>query len=341
VRNWKIALGVALSLICLVLALAGISWRQVVEALQRADWRYLLPAGIALLGNLIARSARWRVLLGPQVGLDEAFAVTNIGYLISNVLPLRLGDPARAVAIGLSRSVTISTALSTVVVERILDMLTVVVLLAMTVPFVGHVGWTREAGLVGGAAALAATGLLVVLAARPRWARRLVDRVLRRLRWLDPERWLDWFDGLLGGIAALRSVDRTVAMIGWSVVVWGLTVGYYLAILRAFIDRPSLVEASFLTCTTALGVALPSSPGAVGIFHSVARYALELPFGLTAEKAAVIAFSSHALQYVVMCALGLIGLIRQNLSLAQLRAEVRATAVGSPRSPGSKQALKE
>lgn len=325
-RKWKVVLGLVVSLVSLGLAFAGIEWTRVGEALRRANWRYLLPAGIALLGYLLTRSARWRALLGSGVSLAGAFWVTNIGYLVSNVLPFRLGDPARAVAIGLDGETRVSTALSTVVVERVLDMLTVVALLALTVPFVGDAGWMLEAGLLGAGAGLAAMGLLVVLAIRPRWGRGAVDRALARLPWVDRERWSTWFDGMLDGLAALRSPDRAAAIIGWSVATWGLTLAYYLAILRAFIERPSVTEASFLTCATALGVALPSSPGAVGVFHSVARYALQLPFGVPAEAALVVAFASHAFQYVVMCALGVVGMVRQHLSLAQLRAGATATA---------------
>jgi len=326
VRNWKVALGVAVSLICLGLALAGIEWKRVGGALRRADWRYLLPAGLALLGYLWARSARWRVLLSSQIGLGTAFWVTNVGYLVSNVLPFRLGDPARAVAIGLDGRVRVSTALSTVVVERVLDMLTVVALLALTIPFVGDAGWMLEAGLLGAGMGLAAMGLLVLLAVRPRWARRVLVQLLGRLPWIDRERWLAWFDGMLDGLAALRSFDQTAATIGWSVVTWGLIAVYYLAILRAFVEQPSWVEASFLTCATALGVALPSSPGAMGVFHSVARYALQLPFGIPAEAAVIVAFASHAFQYVVMCALGVVGLIRFDLSLNRLHGEAAVTA---------------
>jgi len=322
-----VAFGIVISLICLGLALSGIEWRRVGEVVRRADWRYLVPAGLALIGFLVARSARWRVLLGSGVGLGKAFSVTNIGYLISNVLPFRLGDPARAVAISIDSEVKVSTALSTVVVERLLDMLTVVTLLAVTVPSVGDVGWTRQAGLLGGGLSLVSLGLLILLAWRPHWGRQALDRVLMRLPFIDRDRWLDWFDGMLEGITAFRSVERVVSMISWSVVAWGMTVGHYLSVLRAFIERPSLAEASFLTCATALGVALPSSPGAMGVFHSVARYALQLPFGVAAETAVLIAFASHAFQYVVMSGLGLVGLLRQNLSLARLQTEAAATTI--------------
>jgi hypothetical protein len=315
----------------------GIEWSRVGEALRRADWRYLFPAGAALVGYLLARSARWRVLLGSDVRLNQAFWVTNVGYLISNILPFRLGDPARAVAIGLDDGVKISTALSTVVVERVLDMLTVVILLAVTVPFVSDVGWTREAGLLGAGMGTAAMAVMVLLALRPEWGRRVVARALSRVSWIDREQGLEWFDGLLEGLTALGSVRSAAALIGWSLATWTLTVAHYLAMMRAFTEEPSVVAASFLTCATALGVALPSSPGAMGVFHSVARYALQLPFDVPAETAVVIAFASHAVQYIGMCALGVVGLLRQNLSIHRLRsqARVRAAKVGPGAEPAS------
>jgi uncharacterized membrane protein YbhN (UPF0104 family) len=72
-------------------------------------------------------------------------------------------------------------------------------------------------------------------------------------------------------------------------------------------------------------MALPSAPGATGVFHSVARYALEIPFGLSADTAVAVAFASHAFMYVTMSALGLIGLAQQGLSWRALRSAVTAS----------------
>lgn len=325
-RKLKLALGVVISLAGLGLAIVGIEWAQVGRVLAEADWRFVLTAVGAVLGYLLSRAARWRVLLRSRIGLGHSFALINIGYLISNVLPFRLGDPARAIAMGMDGRVKVSTALSTVVVERVLDMLTVVALLAVTAPFAGEAGWIREAGLVSAGLGVVAAALLVLLAVRPQRVRSILERVLRRVSWFDRERWLSWLDGLAEGVVALGSWRGAAAAVGWSLITWALTVGYYLGILGAFLDRPSLAAASFLTSATALGVALPSTPGAMGVFHSAARYALQLPFGVPAETAVVVAFASHALQYVVMCGLGVLALLGQNLSLSQLR--IRATMTG-------------
>jgi len=325
VRKWRLLIGIAISLICLVLALAGVEWDQVGVALRRADWRYLVPAAASFLAYLLARSVRWRILLGPEVSLAESFAVTNVGYLVSNVLPFRLGDPARAVAIGLGGRARMSAALSTVLVERVLDMLMVVLLLAVTLPFVGEAGWLRESGIVAGVAALGALAVLVALALWPEQGRRFLHAFLSRIPRIDVERWMQALGGLLDGLTALRSARRGAGLLVWSVVTWAFVVGYYFATLRAFLDRPTLLMAAFLTCALGLGMAVPSSPGAMGVFHAVARYALVLPFGVDAADAVVVAFAAHTYQYVLIVLLGVWGLARQNLSLGRLRADVETT----------------
>jgi uncharacterized membrane protein YbhN (UPF0104 family) len=316
----------------LVLAVLGIDLRLVVETLAQAEYVYLIPATVAELAYLVCRAVRWRLLLGPQVGLARSFWVTNVGYLVSNVFPFRLGDPARAVVIGRSGKVSTAAALSTVVVERVLDMLMVVLLLAGVTPFlykgrqsdsfVSGIGSAIGAGLVAGGAALAASAVLLLLAFRPDWGRRAVRRVLGWVHRLDSDRWARAFDGLFEGLAPLRSGRRGLALLAWSVATWAFVVAYYWALMRAFLPRPPALAAPFLVCVVGLGMAVPSSPGAVGVFHAVARYGLTVPFGMSVDQAVTVAFGIHAFQYVTVCLLGLVGLARESISLGWLRSQV-------------------
>jgi len=331
-RQWKLWLGLVVSAAALVLAVLGIDLRRVVETLAQAEYVYLIPATVAELAYLVCRAVRWRLLLEPQVGLARSFWVTNVGYLVSNVLPFRLGDPARAVVIGRSGKVSTVAALSTVVVERVLDMLMVVLLLAGITPFlykgkrsdsfVSGVGSAIGAGLVAGGAALAASAVLLLLAFRPDWGRRAVRRVLGWVPRLDSDRWARAFDGLFEGLAPLRSGRRGLALLAWSVATWAFVVACYWALMRAFLPQPPALAAPFLVCVVGLGMAIPSSPGAVGVFHAVARYGLTVPFSVPTDQAVTVAFGIHAFQYVTVCLLGLFGLARESISLAWLRSQV-------------------
>ncbi len=289
------------------------------EALAQAEYVYLLPALIGIVGFLYTRSVRWRLLLGPEVSVSRCFWVTNIGYLVSNVLPFRLGDPARAVVIGRDGTISTAAALSTVVVERVLDMLMVVALLAGVAPFVSETGSAASAGLIAGGAALTALAGLLLLAFRPDWGRRVTRRVLGWIPRLDAERWAQALDGLFEGLAPLRSGRRALALLAWSVITWACVVAYYGAFLRAFLPQPPVLAAPFLVCIVGLGMAIPSSPGAMGVFHAVARYGLTVPFGVPVEQAVTIAFAMHTFQYLLGCLLGLVGLWQESLSLGWVR----------------------
>jgi uncharacterized protein (TIRG00374 family) len=327
-RRWRLWAGLAISGAALALALLGVDLSQVVETLAQADYFYLLPAAVGILGYLVARSARWRLLLGPKVSLARCFWITNIGYLVSNVLPFRLGDPARAVVVGQGGKISTAAALSTVVVERVLDMLMVVAILAGVIPSMGSVEGASEAavslrvaGIVAGGAALVALALLFLVALRPDQGRRVMRWVLARIPRVDGERWAGALDGLFEGLAPLRSGRRGLLLLLWSAATWACVVAFYWALLWAFLPRPPTLAAPFLVCVVGLGIAVPSSPGAVGVFHAIARYGLVVPFGVPDDRAVTAAFAIHAFQYLLMCLLGLIGLARESLSLGWLRAQ--------------------
>lgn len=323
-RQWRLWAGLIISGAALAIALTGVDLPRVVKALAQAEYIYLIPATIGMLAYLYARSIRWQLLLGPEVSLSRCFWVTNIGYLVSNVLPFRLGDPARAIVIGQRGRISIAAALSTVVVERVLDMLIVVALLAGVTPFISGVSNTVVAGLVGGGAALVVLAVLLLLAFRPDWGRLTVRRMLGWVPKLDGERWAQWLDGLFEGLEPLRSGRRGIALLAWSVVTWVCVVVFYWTLMRAFLLRPPVLAAPFLVCVVGLGMAVPSSPGAMGVFHAVARYGLEVPFDIPTSQAVTIAFATHTFQYVLGSLLGLVGLGRESLSLGWLQGQAAA-----------------
>lgn len=324
-RRWQLWVGLAISAAALALALAGIDLGRVARTLSQAAYGYLFPAGLMLLAYLVARAVRWRLLLGSDVSLARCFWITNLGYLVSNVLPFRLGDPARAVVVGRDGSVSVPAALSTVLVERVLDMLMVVLVLAISLPFVEVAQWARLAGAAGGAMALAALVVLMALARRPDAGRQSLRWFLARVPRLREDRWAGAFDGLLAGLSSLRSARTAAGILAWSIAAWWFVVAYYWSVLWAFLERPSLVMGGFLSAAIGFSMALPSAPGAVGVFHRVAMFALQEPFAVPAHHALSIAFASHAFQYLVMCLLGLVGLARESLSLRWVRTHARKT----------------
>ena len=164
-KNLRLLIGFTISALFLFLAFRDVHFREVGAALRDAAYWWLIPAVALLIISLLLRAVRWRLLFLPTTGLRfrNVFGALNAGYLVNTVLPARLGEVVRAVMIGQLEGVRTGHAISTVVVERVLDMLTTIAVLGLLIPFVPLPDGSTLPLLV--ATALAVGALLVMIIA--------------------------------------------------------------------------------------------------------------------------------------------------------------------------------
>jgi glycosyltransferase 2 family protein len=289
-RTPRFWLGIGLSLALMAVALRGVSRDDLVRELAGADYRWLVPAGFMVVLGQIGRALRWQILFGrserPPFG--KAFAILSVGYLISVLLPLRLGDGVRAWLVETRTRADGAAALATVMVERAVDLLTIVFLLGLWVPapgvafahrFLGVGDWLDEPALrwiVAGSAA----GLYVALATVGGLASpvvRLAETALTRLG-VGAERTARLASGMgrfLAAFAALRDPRTALATLATSIVIWWVGAASYWLVFQAFRIDLDMAGAVFAMCVGAVFAAiLPPSPGYVGSFHTAIREAL-------------------------------------------------------------------
>lgn len=318
-------IGIAISVLFLFLVLRGLDPARFWEALRQANYQWFLPASVFLVVSYALRALRWRLLLDGQVGSLRAFSVINVGYLLNNVLPFRLSDVARAYLISRGTPVSGARGLSSVVVERVTDVLAVVVLLAGVLAFalppalagVGGGVLTNQivgAGLTMTVAALGAFIFLTVTAARPALPVGMVTWGLRRLPRLNEQRVMGLLHQLLDGLSALSDWHRMLALFAWTAAIWGVSILADWAVARAFVPDAGLALGAFILALTGLGVSLPSSPGQWGVFEASAVLALQA-FTVPQESAVAVALTLHALGTVLSSALGALFLAREGESL--------------------------
>ncbi|MGC9346973.1 MAG: lysylphosphatidylglycerol synthase transmembrane domain-containing protein [Anaerolineae bacterium] len=331
-RAIQIVLTLVFSALALYIALRGIDFEDVGAALTRVDWAWMSLTGLLILVTLVIRAERWRILLGRKVPLRDTFGLIGIGYLISGILPLRAGDPARAVGAGLRSSVSAIGALSTVVVERVLDMLIIVLILIGTLPFVpglqAYLATERVSDVLSFELILALAGILalailltfVLVAIFPTTVERLARRLLEALRAPDPERWLRPVQGVVEGLSALASPSDGLAIGLWSLALWCVTTAYFATTMwacRAFIPEPSLLKSLVATWSSAFGMVFPAT-GGIGSFHFAVREALFWGFDLPRDQGFAYAVIVHALPYVTGILLGAAALMVWGMSLKNL-----------------------
>jgi glycosyltransferase 2 family protein len=330
-------LGILLSLASLAAIFLFINPASIIDSVRRADFGYLLLTALTLLAFMLVRATRWRFMLngglgsGTPVPYARVFHVQNIGYMLSNLLPFRLGDVARAVLIGRVPPVTVARGLSTMVVERVLDLLFIVVLFPFTLVGVETLpGEIRSAVLVAGLVAVTGAVVLVVAANQRQRAMAVARWFVDRVTFLEDERWLRRLDDLLVGLTTLtRPLDGAI-LLALSVLVWfPIIIGYSWA-MQAVHLSPSFLQAAFVVCAAAFSVTAPSSPGQIGVFEAGVTFGMVVVLGLPEAQSASFAFLYHAANYVVLGLLGVLGIVRTGATFGSVLKSSRKVTSEEP-----------
>lgn len=318
-RLARFAFGFGVSGLLLFALLRAIDLAALGQALQLADYR-LLPLAIALyfLG-LWFRSKRWALLLPPRsASTSTLFRTLAVGFTINNVLPARLGEVARAVLLARWCGVSYGTTLASVIVERILDGLTLAALLLVSLAFVAAPGYLFSLGLLV-ALVFAGGALTVALAA---WKPGVVVAMSQRVGQLMPARIRAIVEraavGFNAGLHLVRDGKVLARLFALSLLAWFAEIGLFYSLMFAF-PIPSSFALAVLTGTVAnFATLVPSSPGYVGTFDSALVAVLRDTTAITTELAAAYALVVHAALFFPVTMLGLVVLWRSRLSLAQV-----------------------
>lgn len=322
----RILLGSAVSLILLVVIFRNTDWGEMLAALRAANyWLLGLAVFVTFLG-VVGRAFRWRALFWPENGLSAGalFDAVNVGYLANNLLPARAGDVLRAYFAGEWAGASVTHALSTTVVERVVDILLIVALLFALLPFLPLPPALVEAGLVVGGAFVAVSVVMVGLSLQRERGRRFLAALLRLVPKLDADTWSERLISLLDGFAILRAPGPLARVLAWSVIVWIEGILVYLLTFRAFgLGALSPAVAVLTICAAALGMALPSAPSAAGVFHGAA-FAVLVAFSVPDDLARTVAVALHAVNFLTLTLMGFWSLARRGLSYGDLTRQAAA-----------------
>lgn len=313
--------GLVISFISLAVVFYFADLRQMATAVRLADYRFVAAGAMLTLVWLVVRAFVWRTLLQEKATLRQTFLTINEGYLINNILPFRLGEVARAFLLGRKADLGFWQVFSTILLERALDLAFAAGLLLATLPFVVGATWARQAALLAGALVVVGLGLLYLLARFRRQALALFEALSARWPLLQKAGGASlntFFDGL----AVLNDGSRFLQAVGWMALDWVIAISQYFILMRAFFPQAKLLWGAFSLGVGALGIAAPSSPGAVGVMELTLVGALAL-FGLNSSTALAFALTAHLNQYILTGILGAYGLAQDGETLAGLYRQVR------------------
>lgn len=319
---WQTVLVAVLSVALLAWFLHGLDIHGLGRALAQAHLGDIAAAVLVTLLTYTFRAWRWQALLAPLGGASfrNSFRVTVIGFTATNLLPGRLGEILRPYLISRTESVSAPAALATILIERLLDLATVMLLFGVFLLTAG-VDVSREVKGAGLATALMAGGALLVLvfgAGRPDRLRALADGVIRWMpaRFAPPLR--KFAHTLVDGLAVMRQPGPLAVAVAMTLCLWlSIALGIWLASLA--LDVTISYTASFLIVMyLVVGVAVPV-PAGVGSFHFMYQLAATTVLGADREHASAAAIVLHMVSFIPISVLGLVYMAQDGWTLARLR----------------------
>ncbi len=322
-RRPSVWIGVLFTVVSLVALGSAINIPQAFATLGHADGRLVALSVLLAALTSFMRALRWQTVLRAKTPFWAIFHAENVGYLINNVLPLRMGEPARAVMLSRSAPIRPVEALSTVVVTHLADIVAILVMLGLVIPSLG----VSESVRIGGYGTLLLAVLLTVFIAAGALAHvqllHVVDVVTGRLLPRSIAHQLtDWTADFLNGLQPLREGRRLAALAASTALLWLLYALYYHVILLAFVPNAPIAWSVLATCTASLSTAVPSSPAYVGVYDAVIAFTMT-PY-IAQDAALGYAIILHTVEFVVVLLFGLFSLVASGVSLGRI-AQVAAT----------------
>jgi hypothetical protein len=313
------------TILLLYLAFRGTDFGKLLRTIASANYWWILLSLVVLMISHVVRALRWRYLMNPikaGIGLRNLFSGVMIGYLVSNAIP-RGGEIARPYALGKLESLSKSAAFGTVVVERIIDIFSFLVLvMLLPVLYKGPLWETFPWLKTGGIMLTVATGsmllILAVLMIRRDWTDALVRFVTPFMpRWIA-SRVGDRLHSFLDGFLFLKNPGQTAAILLLSILIWfAYALMTYVAFFAFDLQGTLDFSASLVLLTlSSVGVAIPT-PGGTGSYHALVSQTLQKLFAVDPAVALSYATVTHAVSFIGVTVVGSYFLFRDNVAISE------------------------
>lgn len=329
-RDWRIWAGLAITVLCVVWAARGIPMADVVDSMREADfWSMLLLSAPFYTLSVYVRALRWRHLTKTIAPMPRGllFRSQSLGFMVNNLLPLRVGEFVRSWTLAQDTRTSFGAVVGTVVLERVLDVVAVLVLAAGSLAYVGTAsdvgGVLAEGSILLMPIALAPLFVLIAMRMAPEVVIRTARIFLQPLPAHVRERAQGMLRSFINGLGALSGGSHLFWIVLHSITIWlVLSVAPILIAVWAFgVDLGSPVDtlvASWIVLgAVGVAVAIPSAPGFIGPYQLAFKATL-VRFGVDPATALAMGVLVWFVFWLTLTLQGLFFLRKSHTSLSEL-----------------------
>ncbi len=276
-RRMLTVAGLLVTAVCMYLAVRGVALEDALDALGDSELLWLVPTLPVFALAIVLRGLRWWSVFerDERPPLRAIAYALLLGYFFNNILPARAGEAARIIALHRRAATPKAEAVGTVVVERLFDILALLIMLFACYPWLPEISWLRAAAIVG---AVVVAVLLTLTFVVVRYEERAVHLLLSPLRRIKREGVAERLQAAAvnatRGFVALRSPRIAAYAMALTIASWTtLGVSYWILMQGFHLDLP-FVAGILVTVAINLSLVLPSSPAALGVFEAATVIAL-------------------------------------------------------------------
>jgi uncharacterized protein (TIRG00374 family) len=308
--------GFIISIVLLYLSLRGIDHRQFAETIKRADIVYAFLPLMFILSSISLCSLRWMRVVGYNTRFPDAFMALLIGLFINNVLPARIGEVARGYALSKRIGVPFTYAVSTVFIDRVFDLLGLLLITFVFFPGQALPAYVSKALYVLVAIFTACVAALFLISQ---------EKVALKITGYFQKHHKPFLNKLAKRIFEIHENLRRIRTPGKlslfviiTVANWfSMAMALYFSLKTFGISLP-FVYVPFICAILQMGLAVPSSPGYIGVYEFLLVTLLGI-FGVPKYEAFAVAIFFHASWYVPYNILGFIFIIKEHLHIKDIQ----------------------
>lgn len=329
VRFWA---GAAISAVFIGLFFRATRPGELADALEQANYWWLIPAGAVLFVAIAARCVRWSVLMRPVAPMSplQLFPYAIIGYMANNLLPARAGEVVRAYVLGEREKVSRMATFGTIAVERLFDGCTLVLLLLLAGTFVGFENGRLQAIAVASTVLfILALAVFYALTKSEERAHRVMHRLVRVLpARLEPQA-AGIADSLVTSLRSVHDARSLALVVLFSVIAWTVEGSAYAIVGIGFNLDVSFWQYLLLLSASNLAIIIPTFFGGTGPFEWATRLVLT-GAGVAGATASAYAVVAHAFVLVPTTILGLLIFWSFGVSFRRVTQRVEAEEAAVP-----------
>lgn len=309
---------------------SGFQWSVFLATFEGVHWGWLLLSALVIVFTYFGRALRWQVMVRPLRGDSSTwniFIATAIGFT-AIVFFGRAGELVRPYLISLKERVSFSSQMAAWLLERVLDLLMVLLIFGVALSQVPKTGLTpgphlkvllQTGGIIIG---VAGAGCLALLLSFRYFGEAMHQRLMSAITFL-PESYQERIGSILAafsqGFGSTRSNSFILQLLGYTVLEWVLIVLCFICTFKAFpaTSRFSMTDIVIFMGFVSLGSAV-QIPGVGGGMQVAAVVVLTELFGLKFEVASGFAIALWLVTFVVIVPFGVVLAFMEGLNWSKL-----------------------